>query len=341
MPQESLDPALYIFAVGTILLSIGACVNVLHMRRKGALVPYEPRRPVPWGAVGCILAMIILLNAGYAALHDATFVDGSRSSHSLEPLRLIVGMIEELFIVGGLVLVIAVFTKATLRDFGLPTNIRQFVRDVSIGAAACLVALAPVHISQIALMTVFFPDMKSGHPLIKMVMDAPPDPWILLLTGLAAVVVAPICEEIAFRLLLQGWLERWTDGRLGWRRNATNEMPSVPVNSTDDETIAASDKPLPSNPMSFEVSEPSFEADPPSRGIAGLSYGWFPIIASSVAFGLAHLGYGPEPVPLFLLGLVLGYIYQRTHRIIPSIVAHALFNLFTMIILWRMIYHHG
>jgi membrane protease YdiL (CAAX protease family) len=341
MPPESLDPALYVFAVGTILLSIGACVNVIHMRRKGPLLPYEPRRPVPWGAVGCILAVITLLNAGYAALHDAAVIDGGRSSQPLEPSALILGMIEQLFIVGGFLLVIAVFTKATLRDFGWPANIRQFVRDVSIGAAACLVALAPVHISQIALMSLLFPDMKSGHPLIKMVMDAPPDPWILLLTGLAAVVVAPVCEEIAFRLLLQGWLERWEDRRLGWRRKATDEMPNAPVTSTEDETTTTSGKPFPSNTVSFEVSDSSIEPELRGRGIAGLPYGWFPIIASAVAFGLAHLGYGPEPVPLFLLGLVLGYLYQRTHRILPGIVTHALFNLFTMIILWRMIYHHG
>jgi hypothetical protein len=118
-------------------------------------------------------------------------------------------------------------------------------------------------------------------------------------------------------------------------------MPNAPVISTDDETIATSDKQLPLNTMSIGVSDSSVEAEPPSNGIAGLPYGWFPIIASAVAFGLAHLGYGPEPIPLFLLGLVLGYLYQRTHRILPGIVAHALFNLFTMIILWRMIYHHG
>jgi membrane protease YdiL (CAAX protease family) len=335
MPPESIDPALYVFAVGTILLSIGACLNVIHMRRKGPLVPYEPRRPVPWGAVGCILAVITLLNAAYAALHDTAVADQGRSSHPLEPSTLVVGIFEQLFIVGGLVVIIAVFTKATLRDLGWPANIRQFVRDVSIGAAACLVALAPVHISQIALMTVFFPDMKSGHPLIKMVMDAPPDPWILLLTGVAAVVVAPICEEIAFRLLLQGWLERLVDQRLGWRTEATE------MQTTNDEARMTNDDGSPSEDSSFLIRHSSFQPEPPNRGIAGLPYGWFPIIVSAVAFGLAHLGYGPEPIPLFLLGLVLGYIYQRTHRIIPSIVAHALFNLFTMIILWRMIYHHG
>jgi membrane protease YdiL (CAAX protease family) len=70
-----------------------------------------------------------------------------------------------------------------------------------------------------------------------------------------------------------------------------------------------------------------------------MRYGWFPITVSSAAFGLAHFGYGPEPIPLFLLALVLGFLYQRTHRIIPSIVAHGLFNMFSMIILWRTVYH--
>ena len=79
----------------------------------------------------------------------------------------------------------------------------------------------------------------------------------------------------------------------------------------------------------------------PRSGIAGLPYGWFPIVVSSVAFGLAHFGYGPEPVPLFFLALVLGFVYQRTHRIVPSIVTHALFNLFNMVILWRLMYGHG
>ena len=53
-------------------------------------------------------------------------------------------------------------------------------------------------------------------------------------------------------------------------------------------------------------------------------------------FGLAHVGYGPDPIPLFLLALVLGYTYQRTHRIVPSIVTHALFNGMSLFALWRI-----
>jgi hypothetical protein len=62
-----------------------------------------------------------------------------------------------------------------------------------------------------------------------------------------------------------------------------------------------------------------------------------PILVSSLLFGLAHAGYGPEPVPLFLFAIFLGYVFQRTNRILPCIVAHALFNSVTMVALWRIV----
>ena len=34
----------------------------------------------------------------------------------------------------------------------------------------------------------------------------------------------------------------------------------------------------------------------------------------------------PDPVPIFLLALVLGYLYFRTHRYAPSVIAHMTFN---------------
>ena len=78
---------------------------------------------------------------------------------------------------------------------------------------------------------------------------------------------------------------------------------------------------------------------PPRKGVLGLPHGTFPIFVSALLFGLAHFGYGPEPVPIFMLGLALGFVYQRTHKIVPSIVAHSLFNLFTMVVLWRTIFY--
>jgi membrane protease YdiL (CAAX protease family) len=42
----------------------------------------------------------------------------------------------------------------------------------------------------------------------------------------------------------------------------------------------------------------------------------------------------PDPVPLFFFALVLGTIYYRTHRILPTIVTHAAFNATTLLVLW-------
>ena len=73
----------------------------------------------------------------------------------------------------------------------------------------------------------------------------------------------------------------------------------------------------------------------PTRGVLeAVPYGWLPILISGTLFGLAHLGHGVSPLPLVLFGIVLGYLYQRTHRLLPSITAHALFNAYSMTMLW-------
>jgi membrane protease YdiL (CAAX protease family) len=63
---------------------------------------------------------------------------------------------------------------------------------------------------------------------------------------------------------------------------------------------------------------------------------WTPILISSALFAAAHFGfaYGYSPVPLFLLAIILGYIYQRTHRILPCIIAHMTFNSITILLMW-------
>lgn len=47
---------------------------------------------------------------------------------------------------------------------------------------------------------------------------------------------------------------------------------------------------------------------------------------SAAAFAAAHMGHGLAPAPLFLLGLVLGFIARRTGSLVPCILLHAGFN---------------
>ena len=54
--------------------------------------------------------------------------------------------------------------------------------------------------------------------------------------------------------------------------------------------------------------------------------GTWAIGISAAAFALAHQGQGLAYVPLFPLGIVLGFLAHRTGSIVPCILLHALFN---------------
>jgi membrane protease YdiL (CAAX protease family) len=61
---------------------------------------------------------------------------------------------------------------------------------------------------------------------------------------------------------------------------------------------------------------------------------WLPIAISAVLFASAHAGTWPDPVPLFMLALVLGYVYRQTHRLWPSVVLHMIFNGLALAMVW-------
>jgi membrane protease YdiL (CAAX protease family) len=134
----------------------------------------------------------------------------------------------------------------------------------------------------------------------------------------AAVVAAPLYEETAFRLVFQGWLERRE--MLAQPVVAHEVAPSVDAASEPSEVGADGIERLEAEPLP----QVTYTYAPP---------GWLPVVISGIVFGLAHYGHGVSPIPLILLGAVMGYLYQRTHRITPSIICHVLFNAFTFVLL--------
>jgi membrane protease YdiL (CAAX protease family) len=79
-------------------------------------------------------------------------------------------------------------------------------------------------------------------------------------------------------------------------------------------------------------------AQPPSNGIelqslASPSPHW-PVVVSAAVFALMHYSHGPDPIPLFLLAVGLGYLYRQTHRLLPSVTVHFLLNGMSMALLW-------
>lgn len=56
------------------------------------------------------------------------------------------------------------------------------------------------------------------------------------------------------------------------------------------------------------------------------------IAGASLTFALAHLGQGLAWVPLTALGIVLGIVARQTGSIVPGILAHALFNAVSVVL---------
>ena len=50
------------------------------------------------------------------------------------------------------------------------------------------------------------------------------------------------------------------------------------------------------------------------------------VLASAGLFAAAHMGQGLAPVPLFVLGIVLGWMALQTGSIVGCTLLHALFN---------------
>lgn len=315
-PQPS-DPLLGTVIFVLAIASLAVWFALFDRLKHGPILAYEPRRPVPWSGYWTILPIgLVVLVIGAVLFNGESQPDDAEALTSVE--RLAYGSLQQLLLAGAYFAVAAGASKATFADMGLPTSLSQLASDVRIGVIAWLAALAPVYGTQLALVLIF--GQPEGHPLINMLQSEAS--LVLFVTAfLAAVVVAPLCEEVLFRLLLQGWLEKWEDNQLAWR---TPLLP--PIELIDETGDVAHTKEL-----------ADVEPSPPAFGLLGLPFGWLPIVLSSLLFALAHFGYGPDPIPLFLLALILGYVYQRTHRIVPSMVTHALFNSMSLFALWRMV----
>lgn len=314
MPEPASQAPTIATAVA-ILLSLmvlfAAAQRLLHGK---PLLEYEPRQRVPWGpgaaliSLFCVLLPVVqwigsLLGGQPEALQqsDAPF---NPSDFIRDGIWNAVAMIGFALLI---MLWLAGLLDASARDLGLPRRARQLALDIGIGCCGCLAAMLPIYLLH-GLLTVIFEPVQQ-HLLIEQ-LQGHRSPALFLVGTAMAVFAAPLFEEVVFRLLLQGYLERLEDQVTGFR---PSERP----------------------PDLGSCSDESESRDMPLRGrVWNLPHGWAPVLLSGTAFGLAHLEHGVSALPLVLFGIVLGYLYQRTHRLAPSVAAHMLFNAFTMLLLW-------
>lgn len=202
-------------SVVVLLLMIDAWRRIVARKQRGRpIVSRRRRRPVPWGLEGASLAIVFLaltVVGVLAAAYPDEVVDRPVGAVGLSGVAA--------FAMAWTVLAaitigwIASRYETLPADFGLPVSTREAARDAMLGISACAAALVPVYGVQMLLVWVL--ELPSSHPTVEALLANPS--WELITAAaLMAVVIAPIFEELAFRVLLQGGLERYAGRRACW-----------------------------------------------------------------------------------------------------------------------------
>ena len=347
-----------ILAVGT-----GLPLVILYLyRRKPSLFPPPATRTVPWNGWAVLLAFVaagLLIPAlvqiafqasglfesiygpDIAQQLDLAHRNESTNTQAANLWGLWVQTIALPIQVAIIILGMRFATGATLPQMGLTGD--RTTSNLVVGYLGWL-ALAPLTYVVFMLAVALLAPNPQKHPLLDLGDYAGTREWIMF--GIQAALFAPFNEELLFRGLLLPWLLLETKSAADERELIVRPQQRADIcliiagvlclfTKGFKETFAKEQWDrlwIELAPFCFLLALLPLYAFLPSserfrrwcRIDSPIAMrGW---IASSVLFAAVHANVWPTPIPLFVLGLGLGWLAIRTRSIVPSIMAHALFN---------------
>jgi membrane protease YdiL (CAAX protease family) len=306
--------------------------TIFFLWRSGeTIVPFTPRRTVPWGFFDLLLGVVLWVMVTIVAVLmlrqglniDITLDDPKSMRDDLT--RMMVDSLGRLLALALLAGLIALRTRCTQADLGW--SFAQMGEDIVLGVKAFLVLALPTFLIQLVL-TQFWP---SAHPLVESLKKEPNTQFVVMAIFMA-VISAPLAEEFFFRTLFQGWLEKLFDPIAAQHTNfgqslLFGEQVETTFTAMPVSEMLPNEEALESEELTFATSPGKTVAIPP-QATSWADYA--PAGISAAVFALAHFSHGPDWIALIVLALGLGYLYRRTHRMLPGIVVHFLLNSLSM-----------
>lgn len=338
MPQDVLTEVGRLSIAGAFVafgaIPVGVAAAVLAYRSGRRLlprwsVPVPPKLggdlPTPAADVGYLL-LVVFLFVAYPVLVGA--LSGVLSSLGLfeppPPPDAAEDPVSRLRAVSGTVVAAPILLSVWLwlrhRAVGrLPgVTATELAGQVALGVAVW-VAVTPVVFAVHVLTNSLaerFDISPDEHPLSRLTTGLTPLDQALFVVLVC--LATPLAEEVLFRGLFVGW----TGGRWyrSWAVLALAAVPAISISVGPDGKVG---------PLVFlgvlavgmyailrvGSARPGF----PTRTVVS-------VYATAALFALAHSRVWPSPVPLFVLGIALGYLATRTNRIAACVVLHGLFN---------------
>jgi membrane protease YdiL (CAAX protease family) len=319
-PATPPGPLLILTGALLVLALFGALLWAYAVVAAGRpLLPRRSAEPVPWRGP-TVLTMLLLWLVIQVVVFGAYMRATGEKQISAAGLLTAVALANAATLV-ILPLALRRMSGARPEHFGLGRGVEPGA-DLARGCVAGLV-LAPIVYAVGIVALRYWPPQP--HALEKMI-RADPSGRNALLAVISGVLLAPAAEELLFRGILQGWLVRL------WSRR--DPSPPGPDPGT---TADAPDPPAPDpiavpacpDPDRSPWAAPATPLTPPRPGDEGPgrpTAGPWPSLLTSAVFAAIHGSEWPAPIPIFVLSLGLGYLYERTGGLLAPFGLHATFN---------------
>ena len=290
-------PWLIAALAGWAAVGLVAAGGLGAFRRRGIAGPERLR---PWDSAWTLLGII---GGGLAAwivgsmLAVAVVTTGLRVAHahpSTDVTNLVVGGLGEAVAVAVMLALVRGFWSSSRSGLQLIGLSPRGIPNALAGGTAALFVLFPlVQLTGVAVIQVYrwlhLPQAKA-HPVLEM-MRADQGLAMAVAAVVTAAVVAPVAEELVFRGLLQTMLARLFSRAADVVASAARAGPVAPPVHTR----------------------------PAAR--------WAAVVVTSAAFAAVHYSAEPEAVvPIFVLSVGLGFVYERSGNLWMNTVTHGLFN---------------
>lgn len=297
------------------------------------LVPPQRQRAVPWSGAEVVVALVfvlvvwpvtvseLLIRSGfYSWIYGPTFP--ATGGHPLDSIRRTL-WVSTFAVPAQIATILLLFYRVSdTRLYQLGLTWRRAGSNVVLGVLGWLVVTPPLYTLLAVLSKAQTPE---DHPLTRLSRERLPGEWLLVVVS--AVILVPVLEELLFRGVLQPFFARRSWGGLAALLGAVGmaTLQRAPG--------------LRTALQEHGLSHPALMEAWPILYVllllpAYLVIHWrvrsLPlraIVGTAVLFGAAHSSIWPTPIPLTLLGLVLGWMAYRTQSLVGPIVLHALFNL--------------
>lgn len=299
--------------------SIAMWWRIFNATQRGQPHCLRPRETtiVPLGFLDLIAAILITISGQALALSLSTQFTGIRDFdfddlEHMTVVNLSAGTAQ--LIAAGITLWYLSNRYGDVRAAGLQP--RSLMEDLKVGFYGFLLFIPPMLLLQAVLTNIW----EYEHPTMEMIS---PDSSMLAIVSAwwAATIVAPVSEEVLFRVVLLGWLLRCfakpNDFIGGFIGGSATAFPQTEASSGD-----------------RDLEEVNPYASPASTSVRGAALNhqktWAPVFIVALLFAAVHFNQWPAPIPIFFLALGLCYIYRQTGSVVPCIMMHFLLNTFSM-----------